>query len=111
VQAAVDALPNSLPHIKSGKARALALLPTQRSPALPDVPIASETIPGFEVSTFSGVGVPSGTPPAIIERLNREINAGLADARMKARFADVGAQPIVFTPAEADAFVRAQTEK
>jgi tripartite-type tricarboxylate transporter receptor subunit TctC len=111
VQAAVDALPNSLPHIKSGAVRALALLPKARSPALPDVPVAGETLPGFEVSTFSGVGVPTGTPREIIERLNREINAALADPGIKARFGDVGATPIVFTPAEANAFVVAQTEK
>jgi tripartite-type tricarboxylate transporter receptor subunit TctC len=111
VQAAVDALPNSLPHIRSGAARALALLPTARSPVLPDVPIASETIPGFEVSTFSGVGVPTGTPPEIINRLNREINAGLASPTIKARFADVGASAIILTPAEANALVVAQTAK
>jgi tripartite-type tricarboxylate transporter receptor subunit TctC len=111
VQAAVDALPNSLPHIKSGTVRAIALLPTARSPAVPDVPLARETIPELEVSTFSGVGVPAGTPREIIERLNREINAALADPTIKARFADVGAMPIVFTPAEANAFVTAQTEK
>jgi tripartite-type tricarboxylate transporter receptor subunit TctC len=110
VQVAVDALPNSLPHIKSGSVRALAL-PTMRSPALPDVPLARETIPGFEVSTFSGVGAPTGTPREIIERLNREINMALADPTILARFADVGAMPMVFTPAEANAFVTAQTEK
>ena len=111
VQAAVDALPNSLPHIKSGAVRAIALLPTARSPAVPDVPLARDTIPELEVSTFSGVGVPTGTPREIIERLNREINAALADPTIKARFADVGAMPIVFTPAQAKAFVTAQTEK
>src|SRR5262249_33930898 len=111
VQVAVDALPNSLPHIKSGTVLPLALLPSVRSPAVPDVPLARETIPGFEVSTFSGVGTPTGTPREIIERLNREINAALADPTILARFADVGAMPIVFTPAEANAFVTAQTEK
>src|SRR5262245_17479071 len=111
VQAAVDALPNSLPHIKSGAVRAIALLPAARSPAVPDVPLARETIPELEVSTFSGVGVPTGTPREIIDRLNHEINAALADPTILARFADVGAQPIVFTPAEANAFVIAQTEK
>jgi len=111
VQAAVDALPNSLPHIKSGAVRAIALLPAARSPAVPDVPLARETIPELEVSTFSGVGVPTGTPRAIIDRLNREVNAALADPGILARFADVGAMPIVLTPTEANAFVIAQTEK
>jgi tripartite-type tricarboxylate transporter receptor subunit TctC len=111
IQAAVDSLPSSLPHIKSGKIRALALLSAQRSPVLPDLPIASEIIPGLEVRTFSGLGVPSGTPPEIVARLNKEINAGLANPTIKARFADVGASPVIMTSAEANAFVKAQTEK
>jgi tripartite-type tricarboxylate transporter receptor subunit TctC len=111
VQAAVDSLPSSLPHIRSGAIRGLALLSAERSSALPDLPTASEIIPGLEVRTFSGVGVPSGTPPEIIERLNKEINAGLANPAIKARFADVGASPVVMTSAQANAFVKAQTEK
>jgi len=111
IQAAVDSLPSSLPHIKSGAIRALALLSAERTPVLPDVPTASEIIPGLEVRTFSGVGVPSGTPPEIIERLNREINAGLANPTITARFADVGATPVIMSSAEANAFVKAQTEK
>jgi tripartite-type tricarboxylate transporter receptor subunit TctC len=63
------------------------------------------------VSTFSGIGVPTGTPAEIIDRLNREINAGLADPALRARFAEVGGSPIIFTPAQANAFVAAQTEK
>jgi tripartite-type tricarboxylate transporter receptor subunit TctC len=111
IQAAVDSLPNSLPHIKRGAIRALALLSAQRSPVLPDLPAAGEIVPGLEVRTFSGVGVPSGTPPEIIEQLNKEINAGLADPTIKARFADVGASPVIMSSAEANAFVKAQTEK
>jgi tripartite-type tricarboxylate transporter receptor subunit TctC len=63
------------------------------------------------VRTFSGVGVPSGTPPEVIERLNKEINAGLANPAIKARFADVGASAVIMNSAEANAFVKAQTEK
>jgi tripartite-type tricarboxylate transporter receptor subunit TctC len=111
IQAAVDSLPSSLPHIKSGKIRALALLSAQRSPVLPDLPVAGEIIPGLEVRTFSGLGVPSGTPPEIVARLNKDINAGLANPTIKARFADVGASPVIMTSAEANAFVKAQTEK
>jgi tripartite-type tricarboxylate transporter receptor subunit TctC len=110
-QAAVDALPNSLPHIQSGALRALALTTTRRSAALPDVPTVGETVPGYEVSTWSGVGVPTGTPSEIIEKLNREINAGLADPSIKARFAEVGATPLFFTPAEFGALVAAETER
>jgi tripartite-type tricarboxylate transporter receptor subunit TctC len=111
IQAAVDSLPSSLPHIKSGAIRALALLSADRTSVLPDVPAANEIIPGLEVRTFSGVGAPAGTPPEIVERLNREINAGLANPTIKARFADVGASPIMMSSAEANAFVKAQTEK
>jgi tripartite-type tricarboxylate transporter receptor subunit TctC len=100
IDASVDALPNSLPHIRSGAVRALAILPGARIPVLPDVPTMAETISGFEVGTWTGVGAPKGTPPEIIERLNREINAGLADNSIKARYAEVGAVPILWSPAE-----------
>jgi len=98
VQAGIDALPNSLPHIRSGGVRALALLSIGRSAAVPEVPTIGETIAGFEVSTWSGVGVPAATPAAIVERLSAEINAGLDDAGVKARFTDVGATALHFTP-------------
>ncbi len=111
IQAGVDALPNSLPHIQRGTLRALALTNAARSPVLPDVPTVGETIPGFEVTTWSGIGVPRGTPAEIIERLNRENNAGLADPAIKARLAEVGATPIVMTPAAFRAMVAADTEK
>jgi tripartite-type tricarboxylate transporter receptor subunit TctC len=100
VQAGVDALPNSLPHIKAGGVRALAVLSVARSPALPDVPTASETIPGLEVKPWTGVGVPSGTPTQIVDLLNREINAGLHDPGIIARLAEVGGVPLIYTPAE-----------
>jgi tripartite-type tricarboxylate transporter receptor subunit TctC len=111
IQAAVDALPNSLPHIRSGAVRALAILPAARIASLPNVPTVGETIAGFEVSTWSGVGVPKGTPTEIIERLNREINAGLADPAITSRLAEVGAVALRFTPAEAAARIAADTEK
>jgi len=109
VQAAFDALPSSLPHIRRGALRALAL--TFRSDVLPDVPAISDTVPGYEVSTWLGLGVPTGTPPAVIELLNREVNAGLADPAIKAKLAEVGATPVVFTPAAFRAYVEAETEK
>jgi tripartite-type tricarboxylate transporter receptor subunit TctC len=111
VQAGVDALPNSLPHIKSGSVRALAVMPTQRTPALPDVPTMGEIIPGFEASTWSGIGAPKGTPAAVIERLNREVNAGLQDQQLLKRFADVGATPIRVTPAELTEKIAKDVEK
>jgi len=111
VQAGIDALPNSLPHIRSGGVRALALLSVKRSAALPDLPTIGETIPGFEVTTWSGVGVPAGTPNEIIERLAREINAGLADPGVQQRFAEVGAVPLRYTPAEMRAMIARDAQK
>ena len=111
VQAGVDALPNSLPHIKAGSVRALAVMPQRRTPALPDAPAMNEIIPGFEASTWSGVGAPRGTPPEIIERLNTEINAGLQDANLLRRFADVGAVPIRVSAAEMHSRIAKDTEK
>jgi tripartite-type tricarboxylate transporter receptor subunit TctC len=109
VQAAFDALPSSLPHIRRGALRALAL--TFRSEVLPDVPAISDTVPGYEVSTWLGLGVPTSTAPAVIELLNREVNAGLANPAIKAKLAEVGATPVVFTPAAFRAYVAAETEK
>ncbi len=111
VQAAVDALPTVLPHIKAGTVRALAMLSRNRSPALPDVPTVGETIPGFEVFAWSGVGAPNGTPPEIIERLSREIRAGLADATIKARLAEVGGTPLPLTPSELRDLIAHDTAK
>src|SRR5580704_9566526 len=84
IQAGIDALPNSLPHIRDGGIRALAVLSAKRSAAVPDAPTIGETIPGLVVSTWSGVGVPAATPADIIERLSREINVGLADPGVEA---------------------------
>ncbi|MPZ57256.1 MAG: tripartite tricarboxylate transporter substrate binding protein [Rhizobiales bacterium] len=111
IQAGIDALPNVLPHSRSGAMRALAVLAPQRTPALPDMPTMGETIKGYEVSTWSGVGIPKGTPDAIVERLNREINAGLQDPGITARLAQVGAVPIIVTPAELRARIAADTDK
>ncbi len=98
VQAGIDALPNSLPHIQSGALRALAVTGPARSNAIPDVPTIGETVPGYEVSGWTGIGVPAGTPAEIVATLNREINAGLTDPRIAARLADVGGRPIVLSP-------------
>jgi len=100
VQAGVDALPNSLPHIRAGSLRALAVLSPKRTPALPDLPAMADTVPGYDVRTWTGIGAPKGTPDAVVERLSREVNAGLADANVQKRFAQVGAVPLHYTPAE-----------
>jgi tripartite-type tricarboxylate transporter receptor subunit TctC len=111
VQAGLDALPNSLPHIRAGGVRGLAILSAKRTPALPDVPTVGETLPGFEVKPWTAVGVPRGTPAAIIERLNREINAGLADPGIQARLAEVGGTPLPYSPDQLSAMIARDAEK
>ena len=111
VQAAFDVVASSLPHIRSGALRALAVTTPTRVQALPDVPTIGELLPGYEAIAWTGIGVPRGTPHEIISRLNREINAGLADTSIKARLADLSTTPIVLSPAEFAAYVAAETEK
>ena len=105
VQVIFDTLTSSIEHIRAGRLRALAVTTATKSAALPDVPTVAETVPGYEVTAWFGVGVPKGTPAAIVERLNREINAALADPKIKARFAELGAVPFVATPAQMVAHV------
>jgi tripartite-type tricarboxylate transporter receptor subunit TctC len=111
VQVMFDTISSSLAHIKAGKLRALAVTSVSRSDALPDVPTIADTVPGYELTAWFGVGAPTGTPPEIIEKLNREINAGLADPRIKARFAEFSAEPMPMTVAEFRKFVADETEK
>jgi tripartite-type tricarboxylate transporter receptor subunit TctC len=111
VQVIFDNMPPSLPHIRSGTLRALAVTTATRSEALPDVPTVAETVPGYEASAFFGMGVPKGTPPEIIEKLNKEINAALADPNIKARLADLGGMLIPGSPADFGKLVAAETEK
>src|SRR5262249_60860629 len=93
----IDALRTRLRRIQAGALRAPAVSGRARSDAIPDVPTVGETVPGYEVNGWTGIGVPAGTPKEIVATLNREINAGLADARIKARLAEVGGRPIVLT--------------
>ena len=111
VQLGVDALPNSLPHIERGSLRALAVLSGKRSPRIPDVPTVGEFVPGYEVSGIIGLGVPSATPRGIIERLNRELNAGLADPVVKARLAELGAEGVPMTPTQFGEYLAHETAK
>jgi tripartite-type tricarboxylate transporter receptor subunit TctC len=111
VQVIFDNMPPSLPHIRAGKLRALAVTTATRSDALPDVPTVAETVPGYEASAFYGVGVPKGTPPEIIDKLNKEINAGLADPKVKARLAELGGMLVPGSPADFGKLVAAETDK
>jgi tripartite-type tricarboxylate transporter receptor subunit TctC len=111
VQVAFDVLTGSLAHIRSGSLRALGVAGKSRSDTLPEVPTIGETVAGYEANSWCGLGVPRGTPSEIIDRLNREINAGLADPTVRARLADVATTPIFFTPSEFGAYMAAEVEK
>jgi tripartite-type tricarboxylate transporter receptor subunit TctC len=103
--------PPVLAHVKAGELRVLALTGATRSDALPDVPTVGESVPGYETSIWFGVGAPAGTPADVIDKLNKEINAGLADAKIKARLADVAGVPMPMTPAEFGKLIADETEK
>jgi tripartite-type tricarboxylate transporter receptor subunit TctC len=111
VQVMFDVLATSLPHIQSRALRALAVTTSTRSDSLPDVPTVGETVRGFEASSWQGVGAPRGTPPEIIDKLNREINAGLAKPSIKARFTELGYTPMILTPGEFGKLIADETEK
>jgi len=106
-----DNMPPSLPHIQAGKLRALGVTTATRSEALPDLPTVAETVAGYEASAFFGMGAPKGTPPEIIEALNKEINAGLADPKVKARLAELGGMLVGGTPADFGKLVAEETAK
>jgi tripartite-type tricarboxylate transporter receptor subunit TctC len=111
VQSAFDNLPASIEHIRSGKLRALAVGTEARSDQLPNVPTVGEFLPGFEASAFVAIGAPKNTPTEIIDRLNHEINASLADPKIKARLAELGGTAFVGSPADFGKLIADETEK
>jgi tripartite-type tricarboxylate transporter receptor subunit TctC len=111
VQVYFDPIRNSIGYIRAGKVRPLAITSATRSEALPDVPTVSESVPGYEASAWFGVGAPKATPAEIVEKLNKEINAGLADPKMKARLVDVGRTPLSGSPADFGKLIADETEK
>ena len=111
VQVTFDNMPSSIEHIRAGRMRALAVTTAMRSEALPDVPIVADFVPGYEASAWFGLGAPKGTPPEIIELLNKEVNAAVADANVRARLVDMGGMMINGTPAEFGKIVVEETEK
>jgi tripartite-type tricarboxylate transporter receptor subunit TctC len=104
-------MPPSIEHIRAGKLRALAVTTATRSEALPDLPTVSDYVPGYEASTWYGVGAPKNTPPEIINRLNKEINAGLDDPKLKARIAEMGSMVLAGSPADLGRLIADETEK
>ena len=111
VQVYFSPLPESISVIKGGKVRALAITTAKRSASLPDVPTVGESIPGFEVSTWQGIGAPKNTPAEIVDTLNKDINAALADGTIKARLAELGSEPMPMTIAEFEKRVVDETAK
>jgi len=111
VQVMFDVMPSSIEHIRGGRLRALAVTTTTRSEALPEAPSMSEFLPGYEVSTWYGFGVPRSTPAGIIGILNKEANAVLSDPKLKARFADLGGTPLELSPADFGNLITDETEK
>jgi tripartite-type tricarboxylate transporter receptor subunit TctC len=111
VQVFFSPLPEPIGQISAGNLRALAISTASRWEALPDLPTMGEFVPGYEASTFYGIGAPKNTPIEIIEKLNKEINAALADAKMKAKISELGGTVLPGSPADFARFIAAETEK
>jgi tripartite-type tricarboxylate transporter receptor subunit TctC len=111
VQLGFDTMPSSIEYIRAGKLRALGVSTLTRSEALPDVPTISEFVPGYESSGYFGFGVPKNAPAEIVDRLNKEINAGLADPGLKSRLADLGGMTLAGTPADFGMLIAEETDK
>ena len=111
VQVGFATMTASIGHIRAGKLRPLAVTTLKRSDALPDIPCVNDFVPGFEASSWFGIAAPKGTPAVIVERLNRETNAGLADSRVAARLADMGGMPLTGSPADFGKLIADETDK
>jgi len=111
VQVMFDNLPTSLEYIRTGKVRPLAVTTAARSDTLPELPTVNEVVPGYEVSSWFGIGVPRNTPPEVIDKLNAEINDGLGDSSLKAQLTSLWNIPLIGSPAAFGRFVVEETEK
>jgi tripartite-type tricarboxylate transporter receptor subunit TctC len=111
VQVMFDSLPASIEHIRTGKLRALAVTTAKRSDSLPDIPTVGEFVPGYEASQWYGLGTPKNTPAEIVDRLNKGINAALADDKLKARLADLSGTVLPGSPADFGKLIADETEK
>jgi tripartite-type tricarboxylate transporter receptor subunit TctC len=111
IQVIFDTTPNSIEYIRAGRLRALAVTTATRSEVLPGIPTVGEFVPGYEVSSWWGAGVPKNTPADIVNKLNREINAGLADPKIKARLAELGGTVLSGTPSDFVRLIAQETEK
>src|SRR5262249_18314903 len=106
-----DNLPGSIELVRAGKLRPLAVTTATRSAALPDLPTVADSVPGYEASAWYGIGAPKNTPAEIVDRLNREINAGLADPKLQARLTDLGGMMLSGSPADFRKLIADETEK
>jgi tripartite-type tricarboxylate transporter receptor subunit TctC len=104
-------MPASIEHIRAGKLRALAVTTATRSEALPDVPVLADFVPGYEASAWFGIGVPKGTPRAVIDKLNREVNLALADPKFKAKLVELGGTLTPGTPEDFGKTIAEETDK
>jgi tripartite-type tricarboxylate transporter receptor subunit TctC len=111
VQVTFESMPSSIGYIRAGTLRALAVTTAERSEALPAIPTVGEFVPGYEASIWYGVGAPKKTPVPVIDNLNGEINAGLADPRLQARISELGGVPLKGSPAEFGTLISKETEK
>jgi tripartite-type tricarboxylate transporter receptor subunit TctC len=111
VQVCFSSLPATIEYVRTGKVRALALTAAGRLETLPDIPTVSEFVPGYEASFWYGIGAPVSTPAEIVDKLNAEINAAVADPRMKARLAELGATVLPGSPADFGKLIAAETDK
>ena len=111
VQVMFPATVSSIEYIRDGRLRALAVTTATRSDALPDIPTMAEFVPGYEASNWFGICAPSGTPAEVVGKLNKEINAALADHKIKARLADLGSVPLTLSPADFGKLIAEETEK
>jgi tripartite-type tricarboxylate transporter receptor subunit TctC len=111
MQVSFDVMPTTIAYVRAGRIRALAVTTATRSAALPDVPSVSEFVPGYEASSWHGIGAPRNTPSNIVEKLNTTVNAALADTGMKARLATLGGVPMPMSPAEYGALIAEETAK
>jgi len=111
VQVYFASTPSSIEYVRAGKLRALAVTTATRSEALPDIPTVAEFVPGYEASYWAGIGAPKAMPAEIVEKLNAEINAALADPNMKARVADLGGDVLALSPTDFGKLIADETEK
>jgi len=111
VQVMIDPLPASIEHVRSGSLRALAVTTLERFPALPNLPTVTEFVPGYVADSWYGAGLPINTPPEIVDKLNREINAALADPKIKGRLENLGSPVLMMSPAEFSKLIAEETER